>query len=143
MRGILFDLPHVVAAMEHLRATGVGERCEAVGGDMFAGVPDSGDADLSPRVVHDWDDARTIAILRSCRRAMGRDGRLLLVEEVITPGNGPSSYGKLSDLNMLVSPGRQERTEDEYRALYEAADFALARVVPTRPRVSVIEGTPI
>ena len=69
-------------------------------------------------------------------------GKLLLVEEVIPPGNVPS-YGKLSDLNMLVSPGGQERTEAEYRALYEAAGFALTRIILTRSRVSVIEGTPV
>jgi len=53
------------------------------------------------------------------------------------------SYGKLSDLNMLVSPGGQERTEAKYRALYAAAGFALTRVIPTRSRISVIEGTPV
>ena len=36
--------------------------------------------------------------------------KLLLAEEVLPPGDQPS-YGKLSDLNMLISPGGQERTE--------------------------------
>ena len=48
-----------------------------------------------------------------------------------------------SDLNMLVSPGGQERTEAEYRALYAAAGFELTRVIPTRSRISLIEGTPV
>ena len=140
---MLFDLPHVAeGAKEPLAAAGLLDRCEVVGGDMFEGVPEGGDAYILSRVIHDWDDERSVAILRQCRRAMAPHGNLLLAEEVIPPGDAPS-YGKLSDLNMLVSPGGQERTEAEYRALYEAAGFALTRIVPTRSRVSVFEGTPV
>jgi hypothetical protein len=41
---------------------------------------------------------------------------------------------------MLVLPGGQERTEDEYRKQYQAAGFRLTRIVPTKAEVSVIEG---
>ena len=70
---------------------------------------------------------------------MGKDGKLLVVESVIPPGNDPS-FGKLLDLTMLVIPGGEERTEEEYRKLYEAAGFRLTRIVPTKAEVSVIEG---
>jgi hypothetical protein len=140
LNGIVFDLPHVSAgADERIARSGLQARCRAVAGDMFSHVPEGGDAYLLSRVIHDWDDERAVAILESCRRAMAPDSRLLVVEEVITPGDGLSSYGKLSDLNMLVSPGGQERTEDEYRALYAAAGFAVRRVIPTRSRVSIME----
>jgi hypothetical protein len=62
-----------------------------------------------------------------------------VVEEVILLGGAPG-YGKLSDLNMLVGPGGQERTEAEYRALYTAAGFELTRVMPTQSRMSIIVG---
>ena len=65
----------------------------------------------------------------------------MLVEEVIPPGDAPG-YGKLSDLNMLVGPGGQERTEAEYRALYTAAGFELTQVIPTQSRMSIIVGVP-
>ena len=78
----------------------------------------------------------------NCRRVMVPYGKLVLAEEVLPPGDVPS-YGKLSDLNMLVSPGGQERTEAEYRALYAAAGFELTRVIPTRSRISLIEGAPV
>jgi hypothetical protein len=41
---------------------------------------------------------------------------------------------------MLVIPGGQERTEEEYRKLYQAAGFRLSRIMPTKAEVSVIEG---
>jgi O-methyltransferase domain len=62
--------------------------------------------------------------------------KLLLAEEVLPPGDQPS-YGKLSDLNMLISPGGQERTEAGYRALYAAAGFTPTRVIPTRSRIAL------
>lgn len=139
LRGILFDLPHVVEGARERLEAGILERCQLVGGDMFEAVPEGGDAYMLSRVIHDWDDERSVAILERCRRAMAPEGRLLLVEEVLPPGDAPA-YGKLNDLHMLVGPGGQERTEAQYRALYEAAGLKLTRVVPTASRISVIEG---
>jgi hypothetical protein len=128
-------------AKPHLAAAGVLDRCEVVGGDMFTEVPGGGDAYVFSRVIHDWDDERAAAALASCRRAMGPAGTLLLVEEVLPPGDTPA-YGKLSDLNMLVGPGGQERTEAEYRTLYTAAGFELTQIIPTQSRISIIVGVP-
>lgn len=142
LRGILLDLPGVAeGATPHLAAAGVLDRCEVVGGDMFTAVPGGGDAYMFSRVIHDWDDARAAAALANCRRAMGPAGTLLLVEEVLPSGDAPA-YGKLSDLNMLVGPGGQERTEAEYRALYTAAGFELTQIIPTQSRISIIVGVP-
>jgi hypothetical protein len=141
-RGVLFDQPHVVAgASPLLREAGVAGRCEVVGGDFFEAVPEGGDVYLLSRVIHDWDDAQATAILRTCRRAMGLDATLLLIERVLAPGNAPDA-GKLHDLNMLVMLGGQERAAAEYAALYQAAGFRLTRAIPTAAGVSLIEGQP-
>jgi hypothetical protein len=99
-RGVLFDLPHVVAAAgELIEGAGLTARCELVAGDFFERVPAGGDLYLLKRVIHDWDDGRAAAILRCCRAAMGERGssRLLVIEHVLPPGNAPS-WGKLLDL---------------------------------------------
>ena len=72
---------------------------------------------------------------------MGQDGTLLVIEIVI-PGSGVPSFGKLLDLEMLVTAGGLERTESEYRNLFAAAGFDLVAVHPTPAPVSVIEGRP-
>jgi hypothetical protein len=41
---------------------------------------------------------------------------------------------------MLVSTGGRQRSEAEFRSLYDAAGFTLTRIVPTPARVAVIEG---
>jgi hypothetical protein len=57
---------------------------------------------------------------------------------VLPAGDAPHP-GKLLDLAMLVMPGGQERTEDEYRTLLIKAGLRLTRVVPTASAVSVVE----
>jgi O-methyltransferase domain/Dimerisation domain len=142
MRGVLFDQPHVVAgAGALLRESGVTERCETVGGDFFVELPRGADAYVLAQIVHDWDDQRSLTILKTCRRAIGPTGKLLLVEMVIAPGN-ESDFGKFLDLHMLANVGGRERTEAEYRTLLAEAGFRLTVVVPTQAGSSVVEAIP-
>jgi hypothetical protein len=131
LRGVLFDQPEVVAGAAALLAGhGVADRCEIVGGDFFAAVTPGGDAYILRQIIHDWDDAQALAILTNCRRAMGPDGRLLVVERVIEPG-APLALSVLHlDMLMLVNLGGRERTAAEYGALFAAAGFGLTTMVP-------------
>jgi hypothetical protein len=141
MRGLLYDLPGVTErARTNLQAAGLADRCKVIGGSFFESIPGEADAYLLRHIIHDWEDGKAITILKNVRRAMSGEGRLLLVESVITAGNAPS-FGKLLDLTMLTIPGGKERTEDEFRRLFEAGGFQLTRIVPTTSEVSVIEGT--
>jgi len=143
MHGVLFDLPHVVErARDRIARAGLSHRCEVVAGDAFAAVPTGGDAFLLSRVIHDWDDEPAIAILESCRRAIGRDGRVLLVERLMPPRalvSAAAQTSSLSDLTMLVMTGGRERTEVEYRKLLGDAGLALAAIVPMPTGASVLE----
>jgi predicted protein tyrosine phosphatase len=141
-RGILLDLPHVVSRAEALlRGKGVAERCQIVGGSFFENVPAGGDLYMLKAILHDWKDEEAIRILRVCRRATKPEGRLLVIERVLGPPN-EAADGKFSDLNMLVAPGGQERTREEFASLLAAAGFTLTRVIPTGTRHSLIEGAP-
>ena len=141
MRGILADLPHVIdGARHHIDAAGLTSRCDCVSIDMFEDVPKGADAYIMANVIHDWDDARSITILRNCRQALQPDGRMLLVEMVLSGRNEPH-LSKLVDIEMLVmTDGGKERSENEFRELYEASDLQLTNVVPTDSPWSVIEG---
>jgi hypothetical protein len=140
MRGILFDVPHVIAgAAPLIDAAGVKDRCATVGGDFFKEVPD-GSAYIMKHIIHDWDDDRARLILRNIRaKLQGKpNGKVLLLEAVLQAGNAPD-LGKLIDIEMLMMPGGRERSESEFRALFASAGFELTRVVPTRSPLSVIE----
>lgn len=143
VRGILADLPHVTReAAALIQARGLADRVTIESIDFFKNVPAGGDAYVLSHVIHDWTEAQCITILDNCRKAMKSGGRLLIVETVLPAGDTPHP-GKLLDIAMLVMPGGQERTEEEYGSLLGKAGFHLTRVVPTRSAVSVVEATPV
>lgn len=109
LRGTLFDQPHVVAGAPSI------ERCEIVAGSFFEEVPAGGDAYVLKSIIHDWRDPEATAILRTIARALDAEARVLLVERDLADPAAP-----WLDLLMLVMAGGQERTEDEYAALFRA-----------------------
>jgi ubiquinone/menaquinone biosynthesis C-methylase UbiE len=137
--GVLADVPHVIeAARTRIASLGVLERCHFQAIDFFERVPGGGDVYLLSHVIHDWTEEQCLAILRNCRRAMNPASRLQIVEMVLPAGDEPHP-GKLLDLAMLVMPGGQERTVEEYRLLMHAAGLRMTRVIPTASAVSVVE----
>jgi len=139
-RGKVLDLPHVIELGKQLIAQlHLEDRCELMPGDFFKEVPSGGDAYVLKWILHDWNDEESIAILRNCHRAMKPGGRLFIVEATI-PGRNAPSFHKLMDINMLVMTGGRERTEAEYRTLFDASGFDLTRVTVTPMELAVLEG---
>jgi hypothetical protein len=132
----------VVALAEPvLQAAGVADRCEVVSGDFFDSVPAGHDAYVLKQIVHDWEDADAVAILRTVRAAMSPGGALLVIErELGGPNEGPEA--KFSDLNMLVALGARERTLEQFGGLFQAAGFELVGSTRAASGWSVIEGQP-
>jgi hypothetical protein len=137
---VIYEQPQVAANPASLQAADVMERCEVVGGDFFQSVPAAGNAYVLKRVLHDWNDAQSIQILQRCREAMAREGRVLTIEGVIRPGNAPDPMKDMDVLVGMALTGGRERTEAEFRLLYEQAGLQLIRVIPTPATVSIVEG---
>jgi O-methyltransferase domain/Dimerisation domain len=141
LEGVLFELPALTArAREALAGPEVADRCEVVSGDFFARVPAGADCYVLANVLHDWDDAESTVILRNCRQAMARRGRVMIVERRIPGKDGDPVPALLSDINMLVITGGRERTDAEYGALLEAAGLKLGQILPAAFPYCVIEG---
>jgi hypothetical protein len=140
LHGVLFDLEHVIAgAAPLLQASGVADRVRTESGDFFKTVP-PGDAYIMKHIIHDWDDDQALKILGHIRRRLDShpQGRVVLVESVIPQDDAPN-FGKLIDLEMMVMPGGRERTEAEFRSLFDRAGFSRMRVVPTQAPLWVVE----
>jgi SAM-dependent methyltransferase len=141
LSGVLFETPTVAARADAvLDATDIADRCKVRAGDFFEQVPDKADCYVLANVLHDWDDARSIDILRNCRRAMSRPGRVLIVERLIPDDGGDPVPTLLSDINMLVMTGGQERSNAEYSKLLSTANLTLSAVQPVAFPYGVIEG---
>jgi O-methyltransferase domain/Dimerisation domain len=140
LTGIVYDRPSVdQGARQYLAGAGCGDRCTFVAGDFFETVPSGGDVYILKSVIHDWDDARSLAILRNVRQAMANTARLLLVERLMPADGSPSFELATYDVMMMVLSNGCERTEAGYRALLATAGFTFKRVVPTPTVFSIIE----
>jgi ubiquinone/menaquinone biosynthesis C-methylase UbiE len=141
-RGVVLDLPHVIElGRRHIDDQGFKDRCDLVAGDFFKEVPAGGDAYILKWILHDWDDERSAAILRTCHRRMRPESKLFVIEAVLPERNEPF-FHKFMDLNMLVMTGGCERTDGEYRALFDKAGFDVTRRVSTPAEMSVLEAVP-
>lgn len=125
LRGVLYDREHVVeAARTRLEQLGLADRCTFVGGDFFESVPQGADAYVIKHVLHNWDDARAIGLLRRCAEA-SEGGLVLVVEGVLLPGNIPDG-ARLMDLEMLVlTDGGRERSKPQFRKMFADAGLKL------------------
>jgi hypothetical protein len=142
-RGVLFDLPQVVAgAPTLLREHHAHDRVRIVEGSFFERVPEDGDAYVLKNVIHDWPDDDAVHILRNVRAAARTGKRVLLVELVIS-NHDREFLGKWLDLEMLVAAAARERTAAEYGRLLNRAGFQMTRVVETASPFSIVEAIAI
>lgn len=106
-------------------------------------MPNYADAYLLKSVLHDWDDAHSVQILRQCRVATSANARLFVIERMAPEhySSSPRDQGiARSDLNTLVSTGGCERTEAEYRAMLQSAGFRVTGLIALPDGYSVMEG---
>lgn len=145
-QGVLFDRPHAIeGAKAYLARRGVAQRCELAAGDFFARVPAGADVYLLKNIIHDWDDERSLVLLRNCAQALAPTGRLLLIEHVMPCRLDASSCHRApawADLTMLLATGGRERTKGEFRALLSASGLILTKIIPTAWAHSVLEAVP-
>ena len=133
LRVTVLDRPEVT---ERARHDGEHDSVAFYAADLFRPWGVTGDAVILARVLHDWDDAAALRILRHARRALSRGGRLFVVEMVLQEAG---SAGGLCDLHLLMVTGGKERTLPEYSALLDRAGFALdgMRELPALPSIIV------
>ncbi len=141
--GVLFDLPSAMqGAEEFIEKEGLFNRCNVVAGDFFDSIPEGGNLYILKSIIHDWDEANCLSILKNCHKAMGKRGKLLLIEWLMPEFVDNAPYTVHLDLTMLMVSGGQERTEEEYRTLLDSGGFQLTRIIPTHSGKSLIEGIP-
>jgi len=121
IKGINFDLPHVVANAPSYPGV------EHKGGDMFESVPET-DAIIMKWVLHCFDDENCLKVLKNCYKALPEDGKLHVMESIVPANPCNSNIGEKSTLQIdllrvALSTGAKERTEIEYRALATKAGF--------------------
>ncbi|KAI5315152.1 PREDICTED: (RS)-norcoclaurine [Prunus dulcis] len=142
IRGINFDLPHVVSVAQEC------DRIENVGGDMFDCVPKA-DAAIIMWVLHDWGDDECIRILKKCREAIPEDkGKVIIVEAVIEEDNEKQDK-KLTNVRLMLdmvmmahTNTGKERTMKEWGYVLVEAGFSRHTITPIHVVQSLIQAFP-
>ncbi|HEX6788750.1 MAG TPA: methyltransferase [Gaiellaceae bacterium] len=141
LQATLFDLAQIEGeARATIEAAGLSDRCDFVSGSFFEHVPAGADAYVLSNILHDWDDDACARILATCRAAARAGSRLVVLENLLPPGDDPHPV-KTLDMQMLVTLGGRERTEDEYRGLLADAGFELTRITGETP--AALEAHPV
>ncbi|MGA4839807.1 methyltransferase [Streptomyces sp. G45] len=141
LTGVLFDQEQTVARhlLDTKELTG---RWRAQAGDFFTAVPPGGDVYVLKHILHDWSDEECLGILRAIRAAVPPTGRLVAVDPVLPEGNAPH-FGKAVDVIMLAAFTGQERTRDEFAALFQKAGFRLTRLIEAPTFPDIVEAEPV
>ena len=139
MKGVLFEVPQLLdGARGFVASSGVADRLEFVSGDFCKEIPVRADVYMLKHIIHDWYDDTSTIILQNIRQHMPDNGRVLIIDSVIPPGNEPHMK-KILDIEMLIAPGGVERTAEEFETLLNNSGFRLNRIIPTASPNSIIE----
>lgn len=144
LRGTVYELPNVIERKDLLWAKkmNVSNRCEYVAGDMFKEVPRA-DAYLLKHILHDWNDAECVRILSNMHEEAPAGARAC-VAELLVPGPETPQFSKLFDIHMMCATSGQERTEEEYAALFDRAGWRHVKTwYPASKLMGVVEAVKV
>jgi acetylserotonin N-methyltransferase len=119
MKATVFDLPSVMEVAKEF----VGERVALIDGDFFTDPLPAGDLYGVGRILHDWTEAKIVALLTKIYAALPAGGGLLIAEKLLKEDRSGSVTAQMQSLNMLVCTEGRERTLSEYSALVRGAGF--------------------
>ncbi len=138
VRGILVDLPGTVArAAETFRAAGLADRVTTAGQSFFDPLPAGADLYLLRKVLNDWPERETEAILRRCAEAASPDGRV-----VIMGGVSPDGARRDLEIEMVLLGGRTD-TVTEFRDLAHRAGLRVIAAGPPASGPFLVECRPL
>ncbi|KAJ6843798.1 trans-resveratrol di-O-methyltransferase-like [Iris pallida] len=135
----VFDLPHMIEALEK------SDKVEYVGGDMFERIPPA-DLLILKWVMHGWNDEQCVKILKNCKEAIPtkeKGGKAIIIDKVMDTSDGV--HPKLTetqlhfDIHMMVHTTGKQRTEAEWKTLFDAAGFKEYKILPALGLRSIIE----
>jgi demethylsterigmatocystin 6-O-methyltransferase len=127
-RTVLQDLPSTIASFDAARVQTLDElKIECQGYDFFTPQIEVGAKVYHLRnVLHDWPDDKCLTILATVRKAMNPDS-VLIIDEIVV--DEKSNYKQFNyDIIMMAALCAMERTESQWRELFEASGLQLKEI---------------
>jgi O-methyltransferase domain len=133
----LFDLPETIDAVSATLKKKYPGRITCLKGSFFEPIRAACDAAILKRVLHDWNDAQCIDILKQVKGVLPPNGELYLIETVLK-GKEDTLLVRLFDLFLLTVFGGKERTLADYEQLLTKAGLHLAQIIETSSSMSIL-----
>ena len=125
LRGVVFDLPETgVLAREIVGTSPAASRIEIIAGDFFVDELPEGDIYSLGRILHDWTEAKCLALLKRIHDRLPSGGALLIAEKLLDEDKTGPRWALMQNLGMLLYTEGKERTLSEYRSLLNQVGFA-------------------
>ncbi len=137
---ILADLPDVIK--DHALLDKFPDCVTVQEANFFEPLAVQADLFILKRVLHDWDDARVVEILKNIAQTMAPSNRLVIIEGLIGQEGEQKALLAAVDLILLSVFGGRERTLEEFESLIQAAGLEILDVVKTSSMLSIIECAP-
>lgn len=133
---VLQEVPDVVANIKFKS-----EAMVAMAYDFFEPQPIKGaGAYFMHNVLHDWTDDLAVKILKNVAAAMEKGHSKILVHESLISSMKPLARVTTSDITMMACLSAKERTEAEWRTIFEEAALKVIKIWrPAQSVESVIE----
>lgn len=127
------------AAVREVEGRLAGGGIEAVAHDFFAPQPSVDSPTCCTgalvyflrRVLHDWSDEASVAILRNVAAAMGPASRVV-INEFLIPETGTDPEASWVDLIMMTCNGGMERTAAQFERILDAAGLRLTNIYKSK-----------
>ncbi|KAI7730965.1 hypothetical protein M8C21_027535 [Ambrosia artemisiifolia] len=139
LKGINFDLSHVISTAPTY------DGITHVAGDMFKSIPPA-ETIFMKWILHDWSDEDCIKILQNCRKAIPKETGKLVIVEIVQQATEHNIFDDMRltyDLVMFsLFLGGRERTEREWKKLFDDGGFTRYNIIKIPALQSIIEVFP-
>ena len=145
LEGTLFELPPVAeVAKDALTANPVGSRIDIVAGDIFEdAIPEDHDALILANVVHYFDHARNLELLRRIRERVLAGARVLIVDFWTNPQHTEPLFAALMGGEFLTSVGGDVFSEEEAKGWLRETGWEYLQTIPLEGPISLVVGEAI
>jgi hypothetical protein len=139
LRATIFDLEPVRGlALERVAAAGLAGRIGFAAGSFFeSGLPRGHDVLLLSSILHDWDDADCMTILRNCYSALDAGGSIVVAEPMLAEDATGPDHPAASGLTMALLGG-ENRTRERIARMLSDTGFTGVWMSELLPQNSVV-----
>lgn len=126
LKAVIFELKGIIPlAEERIRAEGISDRVEFVGGDFYKDeLPQGCDLALLSAIIHQNSPEKNLDLYRKTFWALNPGGAVLIRDYIMYESRTNPPEGALFALNMLIStPGGDTYTFPEVKETLEKAGF--------------------